>query len=110
PSREVCTLRRNRSNTPLQALVTLNDPAFVEAAQGLARRLCRLNGSFEDRVRHGFALVLARPPSDAEIEELADLHADLRARFEQDTDSARAFATDPLGEAPFEFEPANLAA
>lgn len=39
PSREVCTLRRDSTNTPLQALVTLNDPGFVEAAQGLARRV-----------------------------------------------------------------------
>ena len=42
PSREFCTVRRIRTNTPLQALVTLNDPVFIEAAQALARRVVRL--------------------------------------------------------------------
>ena len=41
PSREFCTVRRIRTNTPLQALVTLNDPVFVEAAQALARRIVK---------------------------------------------------------------------
>jgi hypothetical protein len=37
PNRETCTLRRNRTNTPLQALVTMNDPVYIEAAQALAK-------------------------------------------------------------------------
>jgi hypothetical protein len=58
PSREVCTVRRPRSNTPLQALVTLNDPAYVEAAQALARRMVREGGSAADtRAARGFRLV-----------------------------------------------------
>jgi hypothetical protein len=69
-----------------------------------------VEGDFEDRIRHGFTLVLSRPPSDHEIEELAGLHADLRAGFEQDIPGAKQFATEPMGEPPFEFDPANLAA
>src|SRR5213075_1248389 len=50
PNREVCALKRPRSNTPLQALVTLNDPVYVEAAQSLARRMAQSSGSTPDKV------------------------------------------------------------
>ena len=49
PNRAICTIRRPRTNTPLQALVTLNDPVFVEAAQALARRIVERDG----RLDHG---------------------------------------------------------
>ena len=61
PSRELCTVRRVRTNTPLQAFVTLNDPVYVEAAQALARRIVREGGSsVEDRVRFALRLCLCR--------------------------------------------------
>ena len=73
-SREVCALRRPRTNTPLQALVTLNDPVYVEAAQALARRIAGEGGrSPVDKVRYGFRLCLARPPSDVEAARLVQL-------------------------------------
>ena len=50
PSREICAIRRVRTNTPLQSLVTLNDPVYVEAAQALARRIIREGGTDVDRV------------------------------------------------------------
>ena len=63
PSREFCCERRARTNTPLQALVTLNDPAFVQPAAALARRLlAESNGTFEARAKYAFRLVLARRP------------------------------------------------
>ena len=65
PNRETCAVRRERTNTPLQALVTLNDPVYVEAAQALARRLVREGGpTAESRARHGFRLCLTRPPTE----------------------------------------------
>jgi hypothetical protein len=73
PNREVCTIRRNRTNTPLQALVTLNDPVFIEAAQGLAHRMMKGGNSVNERIRRGFELCLARPPSEKEINRLAVL-------------------------------------
>ena len=51
PNREVCSIRRNRTNTPMQALVTLNDPVFVEAAQALGRMTLKRDGSLRDRLR-----------------------------------------------------------
>ena len=61
PSRELCTVRRIRTNTPLQAFVTLNDPVYVEAAQALARRIVREGGTIgEDRVRFALRLCLGR--------------------------------------------------
>src|SRR5262249_31025696 len=70
PSREVCTVRRSRTNTPLQALVTLNDPVYVEAAQALALRMISAGSTVEDHARLGFRLCLSRPPSEAELNRL----------------------------------------
>ena len=111
PSREVCSVRRNRTNTPLQALVTMNDPVYVEAAQALARRMAKDGGSTDaDKARHGFRLVLARPPSDNELAKLVKLHADSAAEFAKDKAKATALATDPLGPLPAGADAADLAA
>jgi len=94
PNREVCTVRRPRTNTPLQALVTLNDPVFVEAAQGLARRMLREGGeSAEARVVRGFRLVLGRLPDDVETARLVRLHDDCLATYRGDADGAVRLAT-----------------
>jgi hypothetical protein len=68
PSREECVVRRERTNTPLQALVGLNDPALWEAAQGLAERMRQRAGSDRDRLRWGFLLCAGRSPDDLEVE------------------------------------------
>src|SRR5258706_5911088 len=69
PNREVCALRRPRSNTPLQALVTLNDPVYVEAAQALAQRIDATTGAPADKARQGFRLCLGRNPRTDELKE-----------------------------------------
>jgi hypothetical protein len=113
PNREVCTVRRPRTNTPLQALVTLNDPVYVEAAQALARRMVREGGSTDvDRATRGFRLVLARMPSAAESDRLVRLHADALADFRTDATRAKKMATEPLGPVPTDLaaDEADLAA
>lgn len=105
PSREVCTLRRDSTNTPLQALVTLNDPAFVEAAQSMARRVVMLNcgcsdGEDENRLRTAFRIATSRKPRLAELAALADLLAHARKHFSQRTNAANELATDPIGPLP----------
>jgi hypothetical protein len=70
-SREFCTIRRIRTNTPLQALTTLNDPAFFEAAQALGRRIVKEGGASDrERIEYGFRLCVARPAKPAEMEGL----------------------------------------
>src|SRR5436305_2717958 len=80
-SNSTCT-RRNRSNTPLQALTLLNDQAFFEFAQGLAARvLTEAKASDEQRLRQAFQLCLARPPREPELKRLGDLLAQQRTGF-----------------------------
>jgi len=67
PSGETCSLRRERSNTPLQALTLLNDPAFVEVAQALARRVVGNHAAIEDRARVLFRQCLTRTPDEQEL-------------------------------------------
>ena len=71
PSREFCTVRRVRTNTPLQALTSLNDPYFFAAARAMAKRMIEEGGaSPEDRIRYGFLLTVSRKPSQTELEKV----------------------------------------
>jgi len=112
PNREVCVLKRDRTNTPLQALVTLNDPAYVEAAQGLARRVVVFDlpvGSFERRLEYVFRLTLSRPPLARETQAIAKLHDATRNEFENDAARALKLATDPIGPLPPNADASELA-
>ncbi|WP_435008221.1 DUF1553 domain-containing protein [Tundrisphaera lichenicola] len=110
PNREVCTVRRTRTNTPLQALVTLNDPVYVEAAQALARRLIASGPDPTARIREGFRLCLSRDPSDRELARIVGLYEDVKAHYARDAEAARKMATEPLGPAPEGADLADLAA
>ena len=111
PSRELCTVRRIRTNTPLQAFVTLNDPVYVEAAQALARRIVREGGATSaDRARFALGLCLVRPPRDEQVAQLVSLYDDELAHYRQDAKAAELLATDPLGPLPKDMDPAELAA
>ncbi|MGE3408892.1 MAG: DUF1553 domain-containing protein [Pirellulales bacterium] len=111
PNREVCTLRRVRTNTPLQALVTLNDPVYIEAAQALARRVLADGGSNpSDRGRYAFRLVLSRPPHDEELARVVQLYEQTLARYAAAPAEAVKMATDPLGPAPQGMDVNELAA
>ena len=111
PSREICAIKRVRTNTPLQAFVTLNDPVYVEAAQALARRIVREGGSnLEDRVRYALQLCLCRPPRPEQVERLIELYQAEHARYEKNHEAAVALASEPLGPLPSGMDPADLAA
>jgi hypothetical protein len=111
PSRETCTVRRVRTNTPLQAFVTLNDPVFVEAAQALARRIMKEGGGGADeRARFGLRLVLARPASAEQVQRVLALFEEEREHYRKDAKAATALATEPLGPLPAETDAAEAAA
>jgi mono/diheme cytochrome c family protein len=111
PSREFCCVRRSRTNTPLQALTTLNDPAFVECARALARRMLneapkttataaraadnRAAGeasTAEARAAYGFRLCLARQPKPAELQPLVALYQSELEHYRRDTKAALALS------------------
>ncbi|MBX3361562.1 MAG: DUF1501 domain-containing protein [Phycisphaeraceae bacterium] len=97
PSREVCISRRIRTNTPLQAMVTLNDPQFVEASQGLARLAIRAHVDDASRAAFIMQRVLCRPPTADELAAMLHSLAFLRTRYADSPDDALAAATEPLG-------------
>jgi mono/diheme cytochrome c family protein len=91
PSREVTIQRRNRSNTPLQALTTLNDPAFFEAAQAMAKRIEAEGGAGpSDRVVYGFRLVTSRKPGAEEKQAIAQAFEQERMRFARNLSDAKS--------------------
>ena len=100
PNREVCMVRRDRTNTPLQALVTLNDPVYIEAAQALGRRMASVGGSTAKKAALGFQLCLTRPPSVQEKETLLRLYESLKRRYSDDLKAAVDMASDPIGPVP----------
>jgi hypothetical protein len=92
PNREVCTMSRSITNTPLQALVLLNDPQFVEASRALAQRILLADlADNEDRMRYAFELVLARRPTVAELTLLQRTYDRELAAFSREPESALAY-------------------
>ncbi len=111
PSRESCQVRRERTNTPLQALLLMNESQFFEAARGLAGRTLHSAGpATGDRLTYMFRLVTARSPGATELSELASALRDLTAHYASHPDDARQLiAAAEFPPAPHE-SPAELAA
>ena len=100
PNREMCTVDRGATNTPMQALVTLNDPQFAEAARVLAESLLQDESATDDhsRIRLAFERIVSRLPSDPELKAVAELLESERARYRETPDDAiRAVS---IGESP----------
>jgi uncharacterized protein DUF1553 len=99
PDREKCTARRAFTNTPLQALVLMNDPTYVEAARALAQRTL-LEGGKDDksRVEYAFRLATARKPSGKETGLLRQLLNGRQEEFRRDRNAALKLVS--VGESP----------
>lgn len=90
PSRSLCVSRRIRTNTPLQALVTLNDPVYFEAAQALAIRMQQEGG--EDvaaQLQKGYELALSRPIPEGKLNSLAQYYRETKAAYEEKPEEAQ---------------------
>ena len=89
PLTDVTCTRRSRSNTPLQALMLLNDPTFLEAARAFGRRILRERANDEDRLRHSFRLSFGRRPTDPEMQSLRSFLRSQLDAFSGDESAAR---------------------
>jgi len=99
PNREVCADRRPRTNTPLQALVLMNDPIYVEASRNLAQRLIREGGkSPTEKITYAFRLLTARTPRLEELAIVTKLYEQQLVRFQQNPDGAKKLVS--VGESP----------
>jgi hypothetical protein len=109
PSREECTARRPRSNTPLASLVLLNDPTFIEAARKFAERILTEGGQSDaERLDYAFKLAVSRTPDDYERGLLMDLLASARESFT--TESAGRLTDIGLAKTADGMNPQELAA
>ena len=104
-------VRRPRTNTPLQALATLNDKAFVECAAALARRMMtEVKDSEKERAIHGLRLCVARTPSVTEVDQLLSLYRESLKKYQSDAAAAKALVTSGLPAPPKDLNVAELAA
>jgi mono/diheme cytochrome c family protein len=89
PSREACQVRRERTNTPLQALLLMNEPQYIEAARALAERTLREAGhTTDDRLTFMFRLVTSRSPDAKDLHELRSALSDLLAHYGKESQAA----------------------
>jgi hypothetical protein len=111
PSRECCVIRRERTNTPLQALVLMNEPQFVEAARALAERtLHDVGPNADSRARHMFQLCVGRSPSNAEVRDLISGVEVDRKHYQANPHEANELTSLGVSPPPDSFDPVELAA
>jgi len=110
PDREKCTARRAVTNTPLQALVLLNDPTYIEAARALAAKMMREARDPDQRIRYAFRLATAREPATKELQVLRDIERAEWTQYRHNPDGARKLLA--VGESTFDtkLDAAELAA
>jgi hypothetical protein len=111
PTREECAVQRPRSNTPLQALVLLNDPTYVEAARALAERTLREGGDgLAPRVAWVYRTVLSRGPRPDEVDVVSSLYGKHLAEYRSDRPAAVSLIQTGERPVPADLDPAELAA
>jgi len=110
PSRETCVVRRERTNTPLQALVTLNDEQFVEAARRLAENTLKAGSSFDERLDYVTSRLVSRPLENTERSIVRGVYDRLLAVYSADTEAATKLIAVGESKADAMLPPGDLAA
>ena len=99
PEREFCVVRRSVTNTPMQALVLMNDPTYVEASRKLAERIMTEGGFYPgERIKFAYLLAMSRPPKPAEAKLLEGLYEAQVVKFRKDKAAAEKLLS--VGESP----------
>ena len=103
-SREFCTIRRVRTNTPLQALTSLNDPFFFNAARAMAKRMTAEGGSsLSAQIDYGYRLAVSRSPSPTELKRVLTFYNEQLAAYQKNLPAANhtlAAKSDAVANAP----------
>lgn len=99
-SRDQCQVKRRNTNTPLQALIMLNDPTILEAARVLAERLLQEDSDIEEKISKGYRLILCRVASTEEMSFMAQYHKEELERFKNTPERAEQFVA--IGEFPLD--------
>jgi hypothetical protein len=110
PDRETCVMRRARTNTPMQALVLLNDPTYVEAARRFAERVLLETKTDQDRLAFAYQLSLGRSPQPDESKVLMRVYHSARLRFDKDKAAAEKLIAIGHSKRSEKLDPAELAA
>jgi Protein of unknown function (DUF1553)/Protein of unknown function (DUF1549)/Concanavalin A-like lectin/glucanases superfamily/Planctomycete cytochrome C len=111
PNREVCTVRENHTNTPLQALDLMNDVVFLEASRKLAERMMLEGGANpEQRIDYGYKLLLARSARPAELKVLLKTLSDFESTYKNDPNAAEQFLNQGDSARRKDLNPSDLAA
>jgi hypothetical protein len=111
PSREACLVRRERTNTPLQALLLLNEPQFMEASRAIAERTLREAGpTTDDRLIYMFRLAAARRPDAKDLSELTTALQDFLAHYAKDPGAAKDLVSIGESKPDPRYSPGELAA
>lgn len=96
PSRDLCSAQRIPTNTPLHALITLNDPVFLECSQALAKRMTKEGGdTLEDQIRLGYKLATCEDATSRAVELLKELHDQMLADFQANPENSKKIAPTP---------------
>ena len=111
PSREACLVRRERTNTPLQALLSMNESQFVEVSRALAERTLREAGpTTDERLVYMFRLATVRKPDSKDLAELTGAFQDFLAHYTKEAGGSRELITIAESKPASKFNPSELPA